>query len=237
MKTTKAKTNTETKANEKTTSVEIARATRQTEDGKILNVKSLKVWEGYTKLLKSYFGEIEYKGNHMRAGEFIIDTLRVIKDPENPLTPPALFFGQGTTAHFAGLERQLNRYRSGYDAKNPICEIYQVYNAEENNGETKVELIQIGVITRKDIKSVKDVIKTLNSFSDLKGNFTDDEIKAVVTILIAEEIADYKTLINIVKNKDTAVNFFTELLTKWREKQENYTNVSNDFFNDEEDED
>lgn len=225
------------KTSEKTTSVEIARATRQTEDGKILNVKSLKVWEGYTKLLKSYFGEIEYKGNHMKAGDFVIDTLRVIKDPENPLTPPALFFGQGTTAHFAGLERQLNRYRSGYDAKNPICEIYQVYNAEENNGETTVELIQIGKVSRKEIKEVKDIVKTLKILEELKGEYTDDEIKAVVTILIAEEIADYKTLINIVRNKETAVNFFTELLTKWREKQENYKNVSDDFFNDEEDED
>ena len=171
---TKAKTNKETKANEKTTSVEIARATRQTEDGKILNVKSLKVWEGYTRLLKAYFGEIEYKGDHIKAGEFIIDTLRVLKDPENPLTPPALFFGQGNTAHFAGLERQLNRYRSGYDAKNPICEIYQVYNAENNNGEIKVELLQTGVITRKDIKSLKDVVKTLKILEELKGEYTDE---------------------------------------------------------------
>lgn len=222
------------KTSEKTTSVEIARATRQTEDGKILNVKSLKVWEGYTKLLKSYFGKIEYKGNHMKAGEFIIDTLRVIKDPENPLTPPALFFGQGSTAHFAGLERQLTRYRSGYDAKNPICEIYQVYNAEENNGETKVELLQTGVITRKDIKSVKDVIKTLKVLEELKGEYTDDEIKAVVTILIAEEIADYKTLMSITRNREMASKYFTELLAEWREKQEDYKNVSDDFFNDEE---
>ena len=235
MKTT-TKANKETKANEKTTSVEIARATRQTEDGKILNVKSLKVWEGYTKLLKSYFGKIEYKGDHMKAGEFIIDTLRVIKDPENPLTPPALFFGQGTTAHFAGLERQLNRYRSGYDAKNPICEIYQVYNAEENNGETKIELLQTGVITRKDIKSIKDVIKTLHTFNDLKGNFTDEEIKAVVTILIAEEIATYQMLINLTKHKEEATKYFLELLAEWRNRQEDYKNVSDDFLN-EEDED
>lgn len=81
------------KTSEKTTSVEIARATRQTEDGKILNVKSLRVWEGYTESLKVQFGEIEYKGDHMKAGDFVIDTLRVLRDPDNPLTPPALFFG------------------------------------------------------------------------------------------------------------------------------------------------
>ena len=222
------------KTSEKTTSVEIARATRQTEDGKILNVKSLKVWEGYTESLKAQSGEIEYKGDHMKAGDFVIDTLRVLRDPDNPLTPPALFFGQGNTANFAKLERQLTRYRSGNDAKNPICEIYQVYNAENNNGETTVELIQIGVITRKDIKSVKDIIKTLSTFGDLKGEYTDDEIKAVVTILIAEEIADYKTLISITRNREMASKYFTELLAEWREKQEDYKNVSDDFFNDDE---
>ena len=93
-----------------------------------------------------------------------------------------------------------------------------------------MELIQIGVITRKDIKSVKDIIKTLSTFGDLKGEYTDEEIKAVVTILIAEEIADYKTLISITRNREMASKYFTELLAEWREKQEDYKNVSDDFF-------
>lgn len=97
-----------------------------------------------------------------------------------------------------------------------------------------MELIQIGVITRKDIKSVKDIIKTLSTFGDLKGEYTDEEIKAVVTILIAEEIADYKTLISITRNREMASKYFTELLAEWREKQEDYKNVSDDFFNDDE---
>ena len=96
--------------------------------------------------------------------------------------------------------------------------------------------MQTGVITRKDIKIIKDVIKTLHTFNDLKGNFTDEEIKAVVTILIAEEIATYQMLINLTKHKEEATKYFLELLAEWRNRQEDYKNVSDDFLN-EEDED
>ena len=95
--------------------------------------------------------------------------------------------------------------------------------------------MQTGVITRKDIKSVKDVVKTLKILEELKGEYTDEEIKAVVTILIAEEIATYQMLINLTKHKEEATKYFTELLAEWREKQEDYKNVSDDFFNEEED--
>lgn len=97
-----------------------------------------------------------------------------------------------------------------------------------------MELIQIGKVSRKEIKEVKDIVKTLKILEELKGEYTDDEIKAVVTILIAEEIADYKTLISITRNREMASKYFTELLAEWREKQEDYKNVSDDFFNDDE---